>query len=305
MTGTSVHYNNKKNGAKSCIGPIAEQMKTKGRHAWLLWCGALLLLLTGLYGVLIEPYRIRVHHVWINDPLLRKVIDTRIVVQLSDLHSNAFGKREQMVLAMLDALDPDIIFLTGDYVSWQGDVEPALHFLSLLHAKLGIWAVLGDYDYSRSRTSCLFCHNEDRKSRASRHAVHFLRNSEEAITLPGGILTIQGLDGSTEQNPMSASAVAPLHGAGPLIILSHSPLSFDHIGDERDTLILAGDTHGGQVALPAWVFSMMGYRKNALYTEGFFEQKKKKMYVSRGIGTSHLPVRLGRRPEMVVFHFSP
>jgi len=278
-------------------------MKTKARYAWWALGVALPLLLTVLYGVLIEPYRIQVHHVWINDPLLQKMIGTRVVVQLSDLHINALGKREQQVLDMVDALGPDMIFLTGDYVSWKGDAEPALVFLSRLHAKLGIWAVMGDYDYSRSRTSCLFCHDETRRGRTQRHTVHFLRNSEETIRLTGGVLTIRGLDGPAEQEPFFQTA-ARRRDSGPVFILSHSPLSFDHISDDRNALIMAGDTHGGQVALPKWVFSLLGYRKNNLYNEGLFEKKMKKMYVSRGVGTSHAPVRIGSRPEIVVYHFS-
>jgi predicted MPP superfamily phosphohydrolase len=48
----------------------------------------------------------------------------------------------------------------------------------------------------------------------------------------------------------------------------------------------------------------MGYTKNALYNEGVFEKGQKKMYVSRGIGTSHIPIRLFRQPEVVIFHFT-
>jgi len=48
-------------------------------------------------------------------------------------------QREQKVLDILEKLQPDIIFLTGDYVAWDGDYEPALKFLSQLHAKIGVW----------------------------------------------------------------------------------------------------------------------------------------------------------------------
>jgi predicted MPP superfamily phosphohydrolase len=48
----------------------------------------------------------------------------------------------------------------------------------------------------------------------------------------------------------------------------------------------------------------MGYKKTALYCEGIFKNGYKKMFVSRGIGTSHFPIRLFRQPEVVVFHFN-
>lgn len=59
-----------------------------------------------------------------------------------------------------------IFFLTGDYVWWEDDYEPALDFLSRLKANTGIWAVMGDYDYSISRKCCLFCHEKESGSLA-------------------------------------------------------------------------------------------------------------------------------------------
>ena len=67
--------------------------------------------------------------------------------------------------------------------------------------------------------------------------------------------------------------------------------------------MLAGDTHGGQFALPSWLWNIIGYKKNAAYSQGLFEEGNKRMFVTRGIGTSHIPIRLFRRPEVVVLHF--
>jgi predicted MPP superfamily phosphohydrolase len=128
---------------------------------WFVWCSiGIVLVLIGLiiYGVWIEPNRIEVHHIWISDKYLGKVLEKKIVVQLSDLHIRRIGSREQEILKILNELKPDFIFLTGDYVKWNGDYEAALIFLSQLKARIGIWGVLGDYDYSNSRKSCLFCH---------------------------------------------------------------------------------------------------------------------------------------------------
>jgi len=112
-----------------------------------------------------------------------------------------------------------------------------------------------------------------------------------------------GLDGvGGELFPSKKSFIA-LPGKGPVIVLSHSPLNYELIGIDRDALLLAGDTHGGQIPLPAWFFNAVGYAKNARYNEGYFQKGGLKMYVSRGIGTSHIPIRLFRPPEVVVFHF--
>jgi predicted MPP superfamily phosphohydrolase len=265
----------------------------------------LLLLALATYGIWIEPNEVEVHHVSITSKYLGEILQNRIVVQISDLHIRKIGKREQKVLEILNVLEPDIIFLTGDYVRWRGAYAPALKFLSLLHAKIGVWAVMGDYDYSRSRNSCLFCHEEGSGSPMRQHSVRFLRDSMELVSFPEGTLRIEGVDGEGGSLFSPERKLLSSDNGLPRIILSHSPLNFDLISDNDDVLMLAGDTHGGQVPLPGWLFRVLGYKKNALYNQGLFEKGRKSMYVSRGIGTSHLPFRLFRTPEVVVFHFKP
>jgi hypothetical protein len=87
------------------------------------------------------------------------------------------------------------------------------------------------------------------------------------------------------------------------IILSHSSLIFDELAGGEGVLVLAGDTHGGQVWLPKWLWSLMGYEKNAKYGRGLFKKGNNQMFVSKGLGTSHVRFRLMCRPEVVVVHF--
>ena len=261
-----------------------------------------------IYAVLIEPYKIEVHHVWIRDAYLGKVLENKIIIQLSDLHIKNIGKREQKVLNIIDKLNPDIIFLTGDYVKFKGNYAPALKFLSRLKAKIGIWAVMGDYDYSRSRSSCLFCHEKGRWKPVGNGPVRFLKDALDTVQFPAGSVLLGGVDGLDVDGKspfLSGSDYLSVKNSAPMIILSHSPLFFDMIDDSQDVLVLAGDTHGGQIPLPSWLLKVMGYKKNALYSQGLFEKGQKKMFVTRGIGTSHFPIRLFRRPEVVVLHFKP
>jgi predicted MPP superfamily phosphohydrolase len=271
-----------------------------------LWAGLLagtLIATLILYGLLIEPNQVGVRFVSIRDDFLGARLENKVVVQLSDLHISSIGKRERRVLAIVNELKPDIIFLTGDYVSWNGDYVPALTFLSLLRAKIGMWAVMGDYDYSRSRSSCLFCHEEGSGKRTRRHAVRFLKDSSDVIRLPEGSVRIAGVDGEGGSPFDPKRNLVPTGDKPPAIILSHSPLNFDLVRDDQNLLMLAGDTHGGQVPLPSLLWSALGYEKNARYSQGFFQKGRKKMFVSRGVGTSHLPLRLFRPPEVVVLQF--
>jgi hypothetical protein len=276
-------------------------MLHQGKKTIFLLVGLILLLL--LYGIGIEPNRIVVQHIYLQDDALNRVLKGKTAVQVSDLHINWEGKREKYVLKIIEDLKPDLIFLTGDYVKWKGNYDGALNFLSRLDAPLGVWAVLGDYDYSISRKSCLFCHESGSGMPTQRHKARFLRNKIERTVVANNDIWLGGIDPESEFSDIAGIPSSFATDHLPAIILTHNPLLFDSIDNDHNVLILAGDTHGGQGPLPAWLWQIVGYRKNARYSHGFFQDGMKKMYVSRGIGTSHVPVRFLRPPELVVLHF--
>lgn len=256
-----------------------------------------------LYGLLIEPNRLEVRHLEVKNTSLSHALKGKTAVHLSDLHISKMGKREKKILKILGDLKPDLIFLTGDYVKWKGNYEEAINFLSGLDAPMGVWAVMGDYDYSSSRKSCQFCHEQGSGKATGRHHATFLRNTIKQFNHSNGIAWLGGVDPESSFNIYSEIPSRLLKDKSPAILLSHNPLAFDLIGNDHDVLILAGDTHGGQLPLPPWLWQLLGYRKNSLYNHGFFQDDRKEMYVSRGIGTSHVPIRFLSAPELVVFHF--
>lgn len=232
---------------------------------------------------------------------LKGILKNKTIIHLSDLHIKSIGKKEKELLKIVNKIEPDMVFLTGDYVKWNGDYKPAMKFLSKLKAKIGIWAVMGDYDYSNSRKSCLYCHKAGSGERTQLSQVRFLKNSEEILELGGRKILVLGVDEiETEQ---SRSLLKKWGSETPAIILSHNPLNYDFVDESNDVLILAGDTHGGQVPLPSLIWRLLGYDKNEKYNYGLYEDGQKKMFVTRGIGTSHLPIRLFCTPEVVVIRF--
>lgn len=257
------------------------------------------MIITGIciYGFFFEPYHIEVHEIQMSDSVFGRTLKGKVAVHISDLHMNKIGAREEAVLKIVNKIKPDFLFLTGDYVKWDGDYEPALVFLSKLKAKVGAWAVMGDYDYSNSRKSCLFCHKQGTGEPTNRHYVRFLRNSSEIVRLADGNVQVYGIDNTDSEEDKR------IEMKNPAIILSHSPLEFEMVDNKSDVLMLSGDTHGGQIPLPAWFWRLTGYDKNARYNHGLFKDGHKTMYVSRGIGTSHIPFRFLERPEIVVIHF--
>lgn len=270
----------------------------------LFWLFPGIVFFAVVYAGLIEPYQVVVSHVWVQSAGLKRVLEGKLAIHISDLHIEKIGWREKKVLKLIEELKPDIIFLTGDYVAPGGDYEPALNFLSKLKAKIGVWAVLGEYDYySSSRKTCLFCHAPGSGKPTLQHKVHFLRNEMEMLSLQTGVVWVGGIDKEFNR-PFSPELKLDFLGdRGPAIILSHSPLAFDLVNRDREILMLSGDTHGGQIPLLETLWRRLEYEKNARYNYGFFHNGRKSMYVSKGIGTSHFSFRFCRPPELVVLHF--
>jgi predicted MPP superfamily phosphohydrolase len=257
----------------------------------------------GIYAFFFEPYNPEITHVVIKNPELKRILADKVVVQLSDLHIKKLGKYEKKVLDIVNSLEPDLIFLTGDYISWKGKCEGAFEFFSQLKAGSGIWAVMGDYDYSNSRNSCLFCHKPGSIEYSPRNKIRFLKNTCEMITLPDGLLTVGGIDRVGEPYIKIDNLDFFEREDIPVVVLSHDPLNFEELSKDKKFLMLSGDTHGGQLAIPSWFWSFIGYKKTAKYEKGLYENKNGRMYVNKGIGTSHIPIRLFRPPEITVLHF--
>ena len=256
-----------------------------------------------VYGGYIEPNAIQIREIKINDDFIGKALKDRTIVHLSDLHMSRFGKVEAGLLKSIERINPDLIFLTGDYVKWKGDIQPALQFLSRLKAKYGVFAVMGDYEYSDSKNSCLFCHEKGSGRITKQHNVTMLRNSLQKIHIDNQVVKIAGIDEEYDDQNGFKEIKDMADQGEPLLVLSHSPFAFDKFSDKARVFLFCGDTHGGQVRLPSWVFKILGYEKNVKYNYGLFQEGHKTMYVTRGIGTSHFRFRLFCKPEIVVFRF--
>ena len=255
-----------------------------------------------IYGRFIEPDMVQITTTHIKTDFINKALKGRKIVHLSDLHLSKFGKAERKILNTINQINPDLIFLTGDYIKWKGDIKPALNFLSRLKAKHGVFAVMGDYDYSNSRTSCLFCHAKGTTKPTKEHNIIMLRNSSRKININDDIIEIAGIDEGYD-DPEFFKEKSKLDNKSSLLVLSHSPLAFDKFSGRDKIFMFAGDTHGGQVKFPLWLFKLLGYKKNVKYNYGLFKKGNKTMYVTRGTGTSHFKFRLFCPPEIAVFEF--
>lgn len=250
---------------------------------------------------------IRLQRLRIEHPAFVEVLSGRKIVQLSDLHFDRHsGKTVQHVLSRLQEIQPDMILLTGDYVKWYGsrdDYQRALSFLGQLRAPLGVYAVMGDADYSFSRASCQFCHRAGSADPPDLHQVVFLRDRFVDLEIAGRRLRLAGLDCWPPLEPNLALVDSLVAADHPTLLLSHTSLAYARVPAPAPTLVLSGDTHGGQILLPGLVWRLTRRKPDPDHLYGFFQEGNKMLYVSSGIGTTDLPFRLGVAPEIVVFEF--
>lgn len=201
-------------------------------------------------------------------------------------------ERLALIVEQMNKLSPDLILFAGDFVSdkrtatTQYSADEALAPLKALKANQGVFAVLGNHDHWR---------NTDAVSKALEEAnITVLTN--EAIQV--GSIALGGLDDDFTDRadvPSVLKSMAVLSGYP--VYLSHSPDVVPDLPD-KDSLVLAGHTHCGQIVLPflGALASMSEYGNR--YACGKIEEGKKTVFVSAGLGTSLLPLRLGAAPDM-------
>lgn len=264
--------------------------------------------LLGLYGHYFEAQQLTVNTVEIRNDTFSKVLKHKTILLISDLHfSDTKTKMLTAVLNQVKKIKPAMICLGGDYVEWFA-TEPAYrqaeYFLARLEAPLGVYAVMGDADYTLSRFSCLFCHKEGTAETPQKHSVQFLKNESVQIKSGDQILNIAGLN--TEKDlAYNDQVIGRLTENDPTILLSHSSQIYNIIPQQKNVLVLSGDTHGGQVYLPIWMWKILKRKPDPAHMYGYFHQGQKNLYVSNGVGTTDLDLRIGIPPQITIIKFLP
>jgi predicted MPP superfamily phosphohydrolase len=222
------------------------------------------------------------------------------VVFLSDLHTGSHAgdvQRLEAIVAEATQLAPDLVLFGGDYVNMQplggGRVPPRVTaaVLSRLAGGHGRFAVLGNHD---------IIYGADEVAEALRaHEITVLDDQAASIRLEGTSVTILGLPDGGIERPEPPALLATLSPQEPAIILSHDPVWFADVRASTH-LMLAGHTHGGQITLP-WIGPMVNASKAPLrWTYGLIEDGGRQLYVTSGLGTSGIPLRVGSPPEIVL-----
>ncbi len=215
-------------------------------------------------------------------------LDGLTIGLLTDIHRSEWVSDED-VSAAVDALlnaRPDLIVLGGDYVTW-GDrrfVSASAEALARLTAPHGVFAILGNHDDDRDMPAAL-----------SARGMQVLRDARTRLRIRGESLELAGIRFWTRRTSDIARVV---RGAGgPVILLAHDPRRLPQAAMLDIPLLLSGHTHGGQVVVPG-VGAIASQRFPVL--SGVASSGPTTMFVSRGLGTVWLPVRVNCPPEVAI-----
>jgi len=208
---------------------------------------------------------------------------------ITDIHHSATVSARDITqaVAVLHEARPDLVVLGGDYVTFgnRAYVEPAAELLApLAGAPHGAFAVLGNHDDDRDMPAAL-----------ARRGFTVLKDQRTSITIRDEAVDLVGIRYWTKS---VAHLTQVLKGSGPMtILLAHDPRRLAQAALLDVPLVLSGHTHGGQVLLPG--VGALAAREFPVLA-GSARELNTSLFVSRGVGTVYVPVRINCPPDVAV-----
>jgi len=250
------------------------------------------------YGFLVEKSNHEFTKATFPIPGLPPALEGFTITLISDIHSSPFMLKEEMkeYVRVVNSISSDMIVVDGDFVNSNlNEVYPFAEAFSDLTAPNGVYGVMGNHDFYNSNPELVAKEVDD-------CGIKLLRNDKTIIDKGGGKFYLVGVDdvGRARSVPVKldeAIGLAPLNI--PRILLCHRPYYIEQAAEKNMDLVLSGHTHGGQVVLGRFgdvVFAPASFASR--YVWGKYRFGKTQMYVSRGIGTVGLPIRLNCPPEI-------
>lgn len=245
------------------------------------------------------PAALIVHPVHLTLPRLDPTFDGLRIAHISDIHldSPETAARFAQAVVRVNAAAPDMIVITGDFVTRGSETDPAalLEPLRALHAPEGVFAVLGNHDHKCAAGPEPLRRVLDAAGVVELpNRVHTLRRGEAA-------LHITGVDDLIWRRARLDLVLAALPEDGAAILLAHEPDFADFsAATGRFDLQLSGHTHGGQIRLPgfgALVLPKYGQR----YQYRLYRAGEMALYTNPGLGTVNLHLRFHCPPEITLF----
>ena len=251
-----------------------------------------------LIGVLIFMYArfigtrfLNIKEYAIYDTVLPETFDGLKIVHLTDIHYGTIVNAKNLtnIVNQINQLKPDIVVFTGDLydesiVLNDKIVNEIVTCLKNINSTLGKFAVAGNHDYSNDLFAQIITDS----------GFTYLENSSQIIYDENNTpLEIIGFDDAWKGNPNYNIPLSNNYK----IVLVHEPDEISKILPLNVNLVLAGHSHGGQIRLP-FIGALYTPNGSKNYKNDYYEFTNTKMYISYGIGTSVLKIRLFNQPSI-------
>ena len=244
-----------------------------------------------------EDYRIE--NVLLPSRKLPQQLEGLRIVMISDVHAGMYMLEDDMLkyTETINKLAPDVIFIPGDFItSKTQEILPFVKAFSGLKSNYGTYTCLGNHDF--------FGNPDVIADKVRGDGMKVLRNETEALEINGAKLVLSGVDDGTHANFKKVSYEAASLDTT-RILLCHKPYFFDRAVAGKFDFMLSGHTHGGQIVLVDFMgLKLTPAALTSQYISGKYRRGNSLLYVSRGIGTIGLPVRVNCPPEITVFTLS-
>jgi predicted MPP superfamily phosphohydrolase len=247
----------------------------------------------GTYGYAYERHELEVTRATVPVTGLPSALAGLRIGLITDIHRSLFVSHDDVSRAATTLMteQPDLIVLGGDYVTY-GDrsyVHPAADALAPLAAPHGVFGILGNHDDDHDMPAAL-----------ARNGVQMLKDARTRLTIRKETVDLVGIRFWTKRQ-MDIAALT--RAAAPMtILLAHDPRRLTEAAALGVPLVLSGHTHGGQIVLP--VVGALAAQKFPIVA-GIGRHDRSTVFVSRGVGTIYVPVRINCPPEVAVLTLQP
>ncbi len=244
---------------------------------------------------LIEPYHIETKEIVIESSQIPSEFDGEKIVFLSDFHQGSWSffdsKRTKEVVNQINAMNPDIVLLGGDYVSDNPQyINSSFSELSKLHAPLGVYGVLGNNDPKEATIKAM----QDA-------GITYIKNDGLWIKKNNSKIRIGAVGDLYTDSQNSRYAVGNATENDFVVLLSHNPDFFPYATTKsKIDLMLSGHTHGGQITFFGLWAPIVHSEYGQKFRTGVKHIENTTLIISNGLGTSIIPARFFAPPQIIV-----
>ncbi|HEV2448172.1 MAG TPA: metallophosphoesterase [Candidatus Sulfopaludibacter sp.] len=246
------------------------------------------------YGAFIERHQLFLREQKLEIPNLAPDLDGLRLVQLTDIHLSPFLSRAELQRAvdMANETRAHIALVTGDLITTIRDpLDDCLNILAQLRSDAGVFGCLGNHEIYANAEAYV-------EREGARRGMRFLRSAATPLRFGQAVLNLAGVDYQRLGRHYLVGAEKLLAPGALNVLLSHNPDVFPVAARQGYDLTVSGHTHGGQIRVELLSEDLNPGRFYTPYVDGVYRRGPASIFVSRGIGTIAVPVRLGAPPEV-------